>query len=60
MTAVVPELEIVVARTENQNIEVNLVDKVPGVHWKKLSTDQHLRVRLVSVLAPLMVSVETA
>ena len=60
VTAVVPKLEIVVARTENQNIEVHLVDKVPGVHWKELSTGQHLRVRLVGVLAPLVVSVETA
>ena len=60
VTAVVPELEMVVARTENQNIEGHLVDKVPGVHWKELSTGQHLRVRLVGVLAPLVVSVETA
>ena len=60
VTAVVPEVEMVVARTENQNIEVHLVDKVPGVHWKELSTGQHLRVRLVGVLAPLVVSAETA
>lgn len=60
VTAVFPKLEIVVARTENQNIEVHLVDKVPGVHWKEVPTGQHLRVRFVGVLAPLVVSVETA
>ena len=60
VTAVVPELEMVVARTENHNIEVHLVDKIPGVHWKELSTGQHLCVRLVGVLAPLVVSAKTA
>ena len=59
VTEVLPELEMVVARNENQSIEVHLDDKVPGVHWNELSTGQHLRVRLIGVLAPLVVSAET-
>ena len=60
VTAVVPELEMVVARAEDQDVEVHLVDKVPGVHWRELSTGQHLRVKLIGVLAPRVLSAEIA
>jgi hypothetical protein len=36
VTAFIPELEMVVARNENEDLEVHLVDKVPGVHWNEL------------------------
>ena len=60
VTAVVPELEMVVARAEDQDVEVHLVDNVPGVHWRQLSTGQHLRVKLIGVLAPRVLSAEIA
>ena len=58
VTAIVPELEMVVARSENENFEVHLGDKIPGVHWNALSIGQHLRVKLIGALAPLVVSAE--
>jgi len=60
VTAVIPELEMVIARAEDQDVEVHLVDKVPGVHWKRLSTGQYLRVKLIGVLAPRVLSAEIA
>ena len=58
VAAVVPELEMVVARADEQGVEVHLTDRVPGVQWKQLCTGQHLRVTLIGVLAPLVVSAE--
>ena len=60
VVAVIPELKMVVARTEDQNVEVHLVDKVLGVQWKDLSLEQHLRVKLMGILAPSVISAEIA
>ena len=58
--AVIPELEMIVARAEDQDLEVHLVDKVSGVQWKDLSLGQHLRVKLMGILAPSVISTEIA
>lgn len=60
VTAVIPELEMVVAQAESQGIEVHLTDPVPRVRWKEFCMGQHLRVKLIGILAPRMVSVEIA
>ena len=60
VVAVIPGLKLVVARTEDQNVEVHLVDKVLGVRWKDLSVGQHLRVKLMGILAPSVISAEIA
>lgn len=60
VTAVIPALAMVVARAEEEDLEVHLVDDVPGVHWRELFKGQRLRVKLVGVLAPLVVSAEIA
>ena len=60
VVAVIPGLKLVVARTEDQNVEVHLVDKVLGVQWKDLSLGQHLRVKLMGILAPSVISAEIA
>ena len=60
VTTVLPELEMVVARAENLDLEVHLTDSIPGVQWKELCTGQHLRVKLVGILAPRVVSAEIA
>ena len=60
VTAVIPELEMVVARAEGQGVEVHLTDRVAGLQWKQLCTGQHLRVKLIGVLAPRVVCAEIA
>ena len=60
VSAVVTELEMVVARTADQALEVHLTDGVAGLPWQQLCTGQHLRVKLIGVLAPRVVSAEIA
>lgn len=60
VTAVIPELEMVVARAENEDLEVHLVDMLPGVQWNEISIGQRRLVKLIGVLAPLVVSAEVA
>lgn len=60
VSAVVTELEMVVARTADQAFEVHLTDGVAGLPWQQLFTGQHLRVGLIGVLAPRVVSAEIA
>ena len=60
VTAVVPELEMVIARAEDQDIEVYLAGRVPGVQCHQLFLGQHLRVKLIGVLAPRVVHAEVA
>jgi hypothetical protein len=55
VTVVIPELEMVVARSKT-DFEVHLTDKVPGVHYNSISVGQHLRVKLLGILAPIVVS----
>lgn len=60
VVAVITEVKMVVARTEDQNVEVHLMDKVLGVQWKDLSLGQHLHVKLMGILAPSVISAEIA
>ena len=60
VTALVPELELVVARGEDQDIEVHLAGRVPGVQCHQLFLGQHLCVKLIGVLAPRVVHAEVA
>lgn len=60
VVAVIPEVELIVARAESQGVEVHLAGDVPGVQWRQLRTGQHLRVKLIGVLAPRVVSAAIA
>ena len=59
VTAIIPELEMVVARSKN-DFEVHLTDRVHGVHCNAISVGKHLRVKLLGVLAPIVVSAKVA
>jgi hypothetical protein len=75
ITEIVPELEMVVARSVRDNLddigvkvapavrtdlELRLWDGIPGVHWRELRAQQHLRLKVRGFLAPRVLSAEVA
>ena len=75
VTEIVPELEMVVARSVRDNLdelqvqvspavradlELHLWDGIPGVHWRELHAQQHLLLKVRGFLAPRVLSAEVA
>ena len=75
VTEIVPELEMVVARSIRDNLdeldvqvspavranlELRLWDGIPGVHWRELQAQQHLLLNVRGFLAPRVLSAQVA